>query len=77
VHLRARPGTQFRILGTVPADSEIGVLGCSNNWCHVKHWRGPEGYISAQFLTPGPPPAVFGFGIRFGDGWYHRRPHHH
>jgi uncharacterized protein YraI len=89
LHLRSGPGTQYRVIGTMPAGAYVDVLGCAGSWCRVG-WRGRVGFVSSNYLGRGdgayayaprvyaaPPPAVsfsFGFGNR--PRWHHRRNWH-
>ena len=50
LNLRAGPGTDYHIIGTMPAGADIAVLSCSGTWCHVD-WNGEQGYASRNFIA--------------------------
>jgi len=57
LNLRSGPGTTFSVLDTLTPGETVNVTECvSNNWCYVER-PGPDGWVSANYLTPvGPPP---------------------
>ncbi len=60
LNLRTGPGTNFNIIDTLQAGEPVNVTECvSNNWCYVER-PGPDGWVSANYLTavnpPAPPP---------------------
>lgn len=59
LNVRAGPGTNFRVLGTVRGGTNIEVLGCTPAWCTIG-WPGPA-FVSAAYLGfSGPAPYVAG-----------------
>jgi uncharacterized protein YraI len=91
LNLRSGPGTNYRVIDTMPAGAYVHVIGCGGAWCRVD-WRGEVGYASARYIGGGgdyvdepvyaPPPPIFGFGFGFGGprwhhGWHHGWHHHH
>ena len=46
VNVRSGPGVRYELLGTLPAGSQVNVVGCSGNWCQTQY-----GYVSARHLT--------------------------
>lgn len=92
LNLRSGPGTNYRVIDTMPGGAYVDVIGCTGNWCRVS-WHGRVGYASASYLGGGgayaaapvyvaPPPVVrFGFGFGGGPRWHrghdrHRGWHH-
>lgn len=63
LNLRAGPGTNFRVVLSMPRGSRVDILDCRANWCQVD-FRGRVGWASANFLAvgqavrPEPPRAV-------------------
>lgn len=90
LNLRSGPGTNYRVIDTMPAGAQVRVIGCGGAWCRV-NWRGAVGFASANYLgeggayaaapvyvEPAPPPPVFGFGFGFGGPrWHHGWHGHH
>ncbi|OYW60928.1 MAG: hypothetical protein B7Y84_06145 [Azorhizobium sp. 32-67-21] len=59
LNVRSGPGTNFRVMGTVRAYTNVEVLGCTPAWCSIA-WPGPA-FVSAAYLGfNGPPPYVSG-----------------
>ncbi len=52
VNLRDGPGTQFAVIGVLPAGATVDVNGCGAVWCQVA-FAGEEGYASRAFLDLG------------------------
>lgn len=89
LNLRSGPGTNYRVIGTMPAGAYVDVRGCTGNWCRV-NWAGAVGYASASYLAGSggayaaspvyvaPPPVVsFGFGFGNAPRWQGHRYHGH
>jgi hypothetical protein len=55
--MRAGPACNARIVQRIPASAEIEVLKCARGWCHAS-WRHLSGYIPADAVVLGPPPAT-------------------
>lgn len=53
LNLRAGPGTNYRVVATMPQGSRVDILECRANWCRVD-WRGRPGWASARFLDVAP-----------------------
>jgi hypothetical protein len=51
LNLRTGPGTQYRVIASMPRGARVEVLGCSRGWCEVQ-WRGRRGFASERFLSP-------------------------
>jgi len=51
LNLRTGPGTQYRVIGSMPRGARVDVAGCSRGWCEVQ-WGGRRGYASERFLSP-------------------------
>jgi Bacterial SH3 domain len=60
VKVRQGPGTNYRIVGTIPGGSTVEVSGCRGRWCMIV-WRGGSGYATAASFIPGgaPPRGVY------------------
>lgn len=50
VNLRIGPGTNYKSVGSAPANTEVQRTGTSGNWTRIKY-NGQEVFISSQFLT--------------------------
>ncbi len=50
VNLRTGPGTNYKSVGSAPANTEVQRTGTSGNWTRIKY-NGQEVFISSQFLT--------------------------
>ena len=57
VAMRAGPASNARIVQRIPASAEIEVEKCARGWCHAS-WRNRPGYIPADDVVLGPPPAT-------------------
>jgi hypothetical protein len=57
VTMRAGPNGKAGLVQRVPQSAEIEVLKCARNWCRAS-WRGRFGYIPAEAVVLGPPPAT-------------------
>lgn len=79
LNIRSGPGTNYRVIGTLPAGARVDVGGCTGSWCRVA-----GGYASARYLSgsgvqevvvnPGYNAAAVGFGaaalgIAAGAAW--------
>ena len=53
VNLRAGPGINYPVVGTIPARQPIQIEGCLEgwSWCNV-FWRGNYGWVSGRFTEP-------------------------
>ncbi|HUZ30630.1 MAG TPA: SH3 domain-containing protein, partial [Xanthobacteraceae bacterium] len=54
VNLRQGPGTNFPVVSTIPAGSQVEISGCSGQWCAVV-WQGQTGYSIATSFDQGGP----------------------
>ncbi|MGD9867274.1 MAG: SH3 domain-containing protein [Hyphomicrobiales bacterium] len=50
LNLRSGPGTEYRVIASMPEGAQVNTGSCSGNWCHV-NWRGYSGYASASYLS--------------------------
>ena len=51
VNVRTGPGTGFGIVDQLTAGEVVEITECSpNNWCFIEH-SGPDGWVSASYLT--------------------------
>ncbi|MEO5807294.1 SH3 domain-containing protein [Devosia sp.] len=72
VNVRNGPGTQYGVVGVLPAGQMVDVSQCDSGWCYVSS-NGGAGWVSATFLAkPGqaaPADPSVNFGIQIGpDG---------
>lgn len=57
LNLRTGPGTDFSILDTLDQNELVNVFECTDGgWCYVNQ-DGPDGWVSASYLTQVAPPA--------------------
>src|SRR5690242_10050339 len=52
LNMRSGPGTQYGVVGTIPAGETVDVGGCTGSWCAV-NFNGRTGYASANYLSGG------------------------
>lgn len=57
VTMRAAPTGKAGVVQRIPQSAEIEVLKCARGWCRAS-WRGRSGYIPAEAVVLGPPPAT-------------------
>ena len=57
VAMRAGPSGKAGVVQRIPQSAEIELLKCARGWCHAS-WRGRFGYIPAEAVVLGPPPAT-------------------
>jgi hypothetical protein len=57
VAMRAAPSTTAPVVQRIPASAEIVLLKCARGWCRAS-WRSRLGYIPADAMVLGPPPAT-------------------
>ena len=57
VTMRARPAGKAVVVQNIPRTAEIEIVRCARGWCHAS-WRGRFGYIPAEAVVLGPPPAT-------------------
>jgi len=57
VVMRAGPSGRAGIVQRIPRSAEIELIRCARGWCHAS-WRGRFGYIPAEAVVLGPPPAT-------------------
>lgn len=50
LNVRAGPGTNHRVVGTIGANDPATILNCAGNWCRVSYGGG-EGWASARYLA--------------------------
>jgi uncharacterized protein YraI len=56
LNLRDGPGTEFRVLTTMPQGAEVRVLYCASDqtWCYLQ-FQNHVGWASSRYLTSSPP----------------------
>ena len=57
VTMRAGPTSKASVVQRIPQRAEIVLEKCVRNWCSAS-WRGRLGYIPADAVVLGPPPAT-------------------
>jgi hypothetical protein len=57
VTMRAGPTGKAGAVQRIPQSAEIEVEKCARGWCHA-WWRGRFGYVPADAVVLGPPPAT-------------------
>jgi hypothetical protein len=57
VAMRAGPSGSAAIVELIPASAEIELGKCARGWCRAL-WRNRPGYIPADAVALGPPPAT-------------------
>jgi SH3 domain-containing protein len=55
--MRAGPTGAAPIVQRIPKNAEVEVLKCRRGWCRAS-WRSRLGYIPADAMVLGPPPAT-------------------
>ncbi|HEY9009598.1 MAG TPA: SH3 domain-containing protein [Devosia sp.] len=51
LNVRSGPGTSYGVVDTLFAGENVDVEECrSNGWCRISH-SGPDGWVSARYLT--------------------------
>jgi hypothetical protein len=53
--MRHAPSLHSRIVQTIPANAEIDLQSCADDWCYVS-WRNLFGYIPSLAVAQGGPP---------------------
>ncbi|HMB10789.1 I78 family peptidase inhibitor [Saliniramus sp.] len=59
LNMRSGPGTQYRVIATIPRGGRVEVINCSRGWCDLI-WSGRRGYASARFLSRAVAPGTRG-----------------
>jgi Bacterial SH3 domain len=57
VTMRAGPTGAASVVQRIPRSAEIDLEKCTRNWCRAS-WRGRFGYVPADAVVFGPPPAT-------------------
>ncbi|HTN61243.1 MAG TPA: SH3 domain-containing protein [Devosia sp.] len=77
VNVRSGPSTSYRAIDTIRRGERVDVQYCRGSWCFVEK-RGPDGWVSANYLDrgrpnrPGRPDWDNGPGWGNGPGWDNR-----
>ncbi len=72
VNVRTGPSVGFPRIDTLYRGERVDVRQCRNGWCFVTH-RGPDGWVSARYLSRtvmpyrSGPSVNFHFGFPFGN----------
>jgi uncharacterized protein YraI len=72
VNVRSGPGGNYGVVDTVRSGTAVDVQQCEGSWCYIAK-PGPDGWVSAQFLSAGGRPVNSGqpglsFGFSTGPG---------
>lgn len=70
VNVRSGPGSSYAVIDTARRGERVDVQQCQGSWCYIAK-SGPDGWVSANFLTtgsggsvnPAQPGLSFGFSI--------------
>jgi len=80
VNVRSGPSTSYSVVDTLSRGETVAVRECSSNgWCYITH-PGPDGWVSARYLSETPtvqrssPSVSFSFSFGRGDGFSVGRP---
>jgi hypothetical protein len=57
VTMRVGPTDKAGVVQRIPQSAEIDVEKCVRTWCRAS-WRGRFGYVPAEAIVLGPPPAT-------------------
>ena len=57
VTMHAAPSGRSHVVQRIPANAEIDLSTCAHGWCRAS-WRRLVGYIPAEVVVRGPPPAT-------------------
>jgi hypothetical protein len=57
VTMHVGPTGRARVVQRIPEAAEIDLETCAHGWCRAS-WRGRFGYIPAEAVVLGPPPAT-------------------
>ena len=57
VTMHATASGKSRVVQRIPANAEIDLSKCGHGWCYAS-WRNLFGYIPADAVVLGPPPAT-------------------
>jgi uncharacterized protein YraI len=52
VNVRSGPGTNYGVVTTARAGTNVDVQQCQGSWCYVT-LPGPDGWVSSQFISGG------------------------
>ena len=50
VNLRAGPGTQYPVIGSIPSGATVDIAGCTGSWCQVD-FAGETGFANRRYLA--------------------------
>jgi hypothetical protein len=75
LNVRSGPGTEYEVVGAIPAGETVHVRGCTGSWCRVA-FAGGTGFASRSYLAMagGPAPSVgvaVAPGYAYDDGPYY------
>jgi uncharacterized protein YraI len=68
INMRSGPGTQYKVLATIPGGATVDVAGCTGSWCQV-NFNGEAGFANRSYLAIGgePSAAVVASGYAYDD----------
>jgi uncharacterized protein YraI len=75
LNLRAGPGTQFSVIGVLPAGATVDVGNCTGSWCMVS-FAGGSGFASSSYLAMAGSGSVYAAAPStvYRDGYYYGDP---
>lgn len=66
VNVRSGPGTGYAVVDTLRRGERVDIQQCRGSWCYIEK-RGPDGWVSANYLSSGGRPG-------WDDNWERPRP---
>lgn len=73
VNVRSGPGTGYGVVDTLRRGEQVDVQYCRGSWCFVEK-RGPDGWVSANYLSSGRPSWNDDRDNGWHNGWNNPRP---
>src|SRR3954452_24216056 len=74
LNLRAGPGPEYPVVGSLPGGATVDVAGCTGSWCQVQFGR-ESGFASRSHLNmeggAGPAVVATAPGYAYDDGPYY------
>ena len=52
LNVRSGPGTQYQVVGAIPAGATVDVGDCTGSWCRVS-FSGGTGFANRSYLAMG------------------------
>lgn len=68
VNVRSGPGTGFAVVDALRRGERVDIQYCRGSWCFVQK-PGPDGWVSANYLSNARPGGGGGWNDDWNDGW--------